>query len=342
MSEPKSEPKVITVSLNPSLDRTMTLQYLAVGYHNLTAEASRLDPAGRGMSVSRALYTLGTPTHAIVLLGRDATGRAYQALLTEEQFPISILRRDGSTRASVIIKDTGNENETVIREETENVTEDDLRTVANLLEELVLPNDRVVFAGSLPRHVRPDAYAWLTTVAQNAGARVSVNAGGGEPLMRSLQAKPRLIYLTQNQAEALFNMPVRAYEDVILVGQRLREQGAGKVLITMNEARRALLIEEGTVWLASLPEIYAGTRTGRAEALIAGYLAGRLKGLPPNTALETGVAGAYYAASQIGSQFGTPKDLEVYSEVATVTEIKSADDLPDRQILSEQVSHPGE
>jgi fructose-1-phosphate kinase PfkB-like protein len=289
------------------------------------------------MSVSRALYSLGVPTHAIVLLGRDATGRAYQALLTEEQFPISILRREGNTRSSIIIRDTGNENETVIREESESVSDDDLRAVVEQLTELVNENDRVVFAGSLPRDVRTDAYAWLINVAQTAGARVSVNAGGGEPLMRSLQAKPRLIYLTQNQAEALFNMPVRAYEDVIHVGHRLREQGAGKVLITMTQAYHALLIEEGAVWLATLPDKYAGTRTGRAEALIAGYLAGRLRGLPPNEALEMGVAGAYYTASQVGNRFGTLKDIEVYSEQASVTEVQSVDDLPDHQIAGEQV-----
>jgi fructose-1-phosphate kinase PfkB-like protein len=160
--------------------------------------------------------------------------------------------------------------------------------------------------------------------------------------MKSLQAKPRLTYLTQNQAEGLFNMPVRAYEDAIHVGRRLHEQGTGKVLIAMNEAHRALLIEEGAVWLASLPESYAGTRSGRAEALIAGYLAGRLRGLSPKEALEMGVAGAYYTASQVGNQFGTLKDLEVYREEATVTEVHSVDDLPDRQVAGEQMGSSGE
>ncbi len=83
MTTPPSETshtqkKVITVTLNPSLDRTVTTHFLALGYHNRTTATTRLDPAGRGVSVSRALHALGVETHAVVVLGHDANGRAYE------------------------------------------------------------------------------------------------------------------------------------------------------------------------------------------------------------------------------------------------------------------------
>lgn len=117
MEQAQTNKKVITVMPNPSLDRTLATSFLAVGYHNVASEATRLDPAGCGVSISRALHVLGVPTHAIVLIGHDATGHEYQTLLAEEQFPITILRRDGRTRSNIVIHDTGLNNEAMILED---------------------------------------------------------------------------------------------------------------------------------------------------------------------------------------------------------------------------------
>jgi fructose-1-phosphate kinase PfkB-like protein len=73
-----SEPNVITISLNPSLDRTLVVHYLAVGYHNRARETTRLNPAGKGVNIARALHQLNCPTRAIVLLGDDATSKAFK------------------------------------------------------------------------------------------------------------------------------------------------------------------------------------------------------------------------------------------------------------------------
>jgi len=317
------QPKVITVTLNPSLDRTMITHFFAIGYHNETRETTRLDPAGRGVSISRALHSLGIPTHAIVLLARDSTGRAYQALLAEEQFPITILRREGTTRSNIIIKDTGHNNETHLWEASKGVTHDDLQMVADKLRELIEPGDRVVFAGSLPTDTSPDTYAWLTDVAQRDGALVVINAGGGQALRASLKARPRLIYLTQLQAEGIFNFPVRTPEDALYCARQLREQGAERVLIARRDANSALLVTDEGTWMVDLPEVVdGGTRSGQAEAMIAGYLAGRLKERSIDEALELGAAAAAYTVSQVGNEFGTLRDVQAFAGQVNVTPVE--------------------
>jgi fructose-1-phosphate kinase PfkB-like protein len=102
------------VTLNPSLDRTLVTHHLAIGYHNLTQETTRLDPAGRGLGISRTLSKLGIPTQAIVLMGNDATGKAYRALISEEDFDVTVIVVSGRTRSKTIIWDTGKNNETQI------------------------------------------------------------------------------------------------------------------------------------------------------------------------------------------------------------------------------------
>jgi 1-phosphofructokinase family hexose kinase len=304
--EPK---KVITVTLNPSLDRTVTTQYLSPGYHNRTSGTTRLDPAGRGVSISRALHALGVPTHAVILIGADPNGRAYEALLEDEQFPMTILRGVGRTRSNIVIVDTGHKHETVLLEDSDTISREARRMVSNALVELIKPGDSVVFAGSLPGGARPDTYAMLTSLAQGAGAAVAINAGGGEALEQSIQARPMLIYITQSQLERLFNIPVRAYSDVVYCASKLRERRVRRVLIAMEESDQAFLMTETGAWVARWPQV-TGTYSGHAEALIAGYLAGRLKERSFYEALHLGAAMAAYTVSQVGHEFGTLRDVE--------------------------------
>lgn len=329
--EPQPAPprKVITVTLNPSLDRTIVTHFLALGYQNRVTETTRLDPAGRAIAISRALHSMGILTHAIVLVGHGPTGRAYQALLAEEQFPISVLRRNGRTRSNIIIKDTGHEHETVILEEAEGATPEDLKQVEQMLAEIIRPDDAVVFAGSLPGGLSPDTYAGLTELAQNAGARVYINAGGGQPLQESLKARPRLIYLTQIQMEGLFNFPVRTDTDVIACAHQLQEMGAARVLVAMPQIDSAVLVAEEGTWLIDLQEVVEGTRTGQTEALLAGYLAGRIRQRTLEEALQLGAAAAAYATAQIGHEFGTLRDVQEYAEEVNVTSVDNLEQLLD-------------
>ena len=225
--------KVITVTLNPSLDRTLVTSYLAVGYHNLTQETTRLDPAGQGVNITRALDRLSVPTHGIVLLGDDATGRAYQALIHEEYFEATTIRVQGRTRSSTIILDTGNDTETQIIEESAEITDDELTHIQTAISNLILPHDIVVLAGPLPNGVSQDTYRRLTEVARGAGAEV-VAVISGEPLEKALQAGPELVALTQIEMEAFFNYPVRAPEDVLGSARKLCQMGAGKALVILQ------------------------------------------------------------------------------------------------------------
>ncbi|MBN1681196.1 MAG: hypothetical protein JW966_12995 [Anaerolineae bacterium] len=309
--------KVVTVTLNPALERTIVTHFLALGYHNSAIETTRLDAAGRGVNVSHALHQLDILTHAIVLVGSDPTGHAYQSVLAEETFPVSVLTRSGRTRSSIVIMDTGHDTQTVLVEESGAVTQHALWVVASRIQETLKPGDWLVFAGSIPSGARLDTYAWLTNMAQTTGVRVAINAGGGEALLASLQARPNLIYLTRTQMEGIFNIPVRAYEDVIYCGQELRKRGATRVLVSVDRPRSVFLIAPEGAWGAEMQES-EGTRSGEAESMIAGYLAGVLDERPFDRALEYGAAATAFAMSRVGNEFGTRDDLNAYIGSITV------------------------
>jgi 1-phosphofructokinase len=265
------------------------------------------------MNISRALHRLKVATHAILLLGDDAMGRAYRALIAEEGFPIAIAQHPGNTRSDTIIVDAGANAETHLIEECAGVPQEGFEFVADTLKQIVTPGDVVVCAGELPTDAYPTTYRWLTDIAHEAGARVTL-VTSGEPLELALESDPDLVMLRQVEMEAFFNRPVRVHEDVIDASRKLHERGADMVLVATSEEGGAVLVAEDGNWLVEPPEHETGTSSGVADALLAGFLAGRINRRPFDKALESAAAAAAYTASQPGNEFGSLKEVKELAE----------------------------
>jgi len=315
-----SKKKFVTITLNPSLDRTLVTHYLAVGYQNRTPEPERLDPAGQGVNVARALHQLECETHAIILLGDDATGRAYQALIADEGFEATIINVNGQTRTNTVILDTGNHQETQITTEGAQITEADVQQVIKALQRIVAMGDVVIYAGSLPNGASVETYARLIEIGHAAGAEVAL-ATGGLALGEALRAQPELVAVGQIECEAFFNYPIRVLEDVITFGHKLRAQGAGKALVEMREAGSAVLVTEEGEWKTGLPDVTQGTSIGIWEAMLAGFLAGHAKRKPLKESLELGAAAAAYTGAEIGIEFGSLTEAREYRADVDVTSV---------------------
>lgn len=307
-----SESHIYTVTLNPSLDRTLVANYFAIGYQNRVNNQTKLDPAGRGVNISRALHKLVVSTSAIVLLGDDVTGQAYTNLIKEEELDVIIVtNKGGQTRSNITIFDGGNNTETRIIEESTEVGADDIAVISELLRQIVKPNDMVVLAGSLPEGVTADTYAYLTQLMHDQGVEVVISTAG-HPLKECIIAKPDLLVFNDVEAESLYNYPIRTDNDIIGGARKLIEQGVGSVLNNIISRRRAIMVSETETWIIDLPDEEEGTSSGVWEAMVAGYLAARLKKQPSTEALGVGVAAAAFTDAHIGNQFGTMTEISDY------------------------------
>ena len=316
-----SESTVITISLNPSLDRTLVVHYLNVGYHNRTRETTRLNPAGKGVNIARALHQLQRPTRAIVLLGDDATSKAFKSIIADEGFGTTAITVTGNTRSNIFILDDANHTETAIIEDGPTVTQADLDLVIGTMQQQIKSDDFVVLAGSLPQGAPVDTFAQLCQAAHDIGAEVAI-VTSGDPLAAALTAEPMLVALSQTETESLFNFPVRVKDDVLTCAHQLREQGVRQVLIETRSTNHILLVAEEGSWEADLPESVAeGSSPGIWSALRAGFLAGWSQKRPLPESLELGIAAAAYAAEQVGTEFGTIDELKPYREGIVITPV---------------------
>ena len=70
---------ILTLTLNPSLDRTIEVGTFAPG-EVVRATASGLEPGGKGVNVTRALLLNGVRSRAVVTSGQDEGDQLVRAL----------------------------------------------------------------------------------------------------------------------------------------------------------------------------------------------------------------------------------------------------------------------
>ncbi|MCK2219203.1 1-phosphofructokinase family hexose kinase [Actinomadura sp. ATCC 31491] len=92
---------ILTLTLNPSLDRTIEIAALDRGAV-IRAAAARLDPGGKGVNVSRALLANGVASRAVVPFGGDE-GRQLVRLLAAEGLDMVTVPVTGRTRSNVTL-----------------------------------------------------------------------------------------------------------------------------------------------------------------------------------------------------------------------------------------------
>ena len=92
---------IVTLTPNPSVDRTIEVDALHRGAV-LRARATRVDPGGKGVNVSRALAANGRETRAVLPAG-GWEGEQLAALLAPSDVPVVVVPVAGSVRANVSV-----------------------------------------------------------------------------------------------------------------------------------------------------------------------------------------------------------------------------------------------
>ncbi len=263
--------EILTVTLNTSIDRTLEVPRFAVGAH-LRGRLVRVQPAGKGVNVSRCLAALGVPSIAAGFVGEREMPlfeESFAASPVETRFvPIS-----SPTRTNTTILDPEAASDTHIRELGPRIQPGELQALRDLLRELARPGVWVVFCGSLPRGVGCDDLAALMRTAAAEGAELVADLNGPQ-LATALEAGARL--LKPNVAELgelLGRSLAREAEPGLLEAASDLLDRVHTILVTRG-GLGALAVEPRRA-LACRVEIEKPRNTvGCGDAFLAGYLAG--------------------------------------------------------------------
>ncbi len=295
---------IYTVTLNPALDKTATVENLRLDSVNRISEL-RVDPGGKGINVSKVVRELGAKTVAIALLGGH-TGTMLRNMLVELGIECKVLEVEGETRTNLKIKDPVLKTNTDINEPGPEVTDEQLRGMLDGLVGEVGSGDIVVLSGSLPRGAAADTYKVWVAALKKTGAKVYLDADG-DKLVRGIEAKPDLIKPNEIELGAMMGRTLDADEKIVEAARELIDGGLDRVMVSMGGAG-ALYVARDVTIKANPVKVPVGSTVGAGDSVVAALAYAQDKGLGLEDTMRLAMATGAANVMQSGTQ-AAPREL---------------------------------
>jgi 1-phosphofructokinase len=304
--------RVVTLTANPSLDRTLALPGPLSRGGVARLGASSTEPGGKGVNVARALAAAGADVVAVVPAdGTDPLVAALAGL----RLPLENVPTGAPVRTNYSL--TEPDGTTTKLNEPGTALDGDTRAALTAVLTRAARGARwVVLSGSLPPDTPEDWYAELVRAVRPTGARIAVDTS--EAPLRALLAagadaapdllKPNaeeLAQVTGTTEAALLADPaaLRAAVDALHAG------GVAEVLLTLGGDGAVLSTADG-VWSARPPRTTVRSTVGAGDSSLAGHLLADLAGAPPADRLRRAVATGSAAAALPGSAVPMPHQVD--------------------------------
>lgn len=256
---------IITVTLNPALDKTVILPGFAVNTVNRVS-ATRLDPGGKGINVSKVVKALGGKTLALGVLG-GAAGGYIQAAMDKMELPNDMVLTGEITRTNLKIIDPLLQTNTDINEPGGPVSEETLDAVWHKLTKAVKPGDTVVLAGKNPPGMPDSRLAdWVTRLH---GMKVYTCVDTvGEPIQQAIAAQPDIIKPNREELAEIAGRRMVTDDDVLTAARELVGRGVGLVTASLG-ADGAIFVTRNQAFRGYAPKVSVVSVVGAGDAMMA-------------------------------------------------------------------------
>jgi len=299
---------IITVTLNPALDKTLQVPNFTPGRRHRTVDQVTM-PGGKGVNVARAIKRLGQPVIATGLAG-GATGTRIVEALNDEAVLNAFVRIRDESRTNTAVLDPTTGQQTEINERGPAVSPQELELFSEKLMYLAQGASMCVFAGSLPRGMDAGVYAELVREVKRLGVTTVLDTDG-EPLRVAMRAEPDIVSPNELEAEELVGQEFNDVEDRAQAVIDMTRLGAREAIMTVRDGCYAHVLDDGpALYRVTVPEQEARSRIGSGDAFLAGYVAARYCGRPPVECLRYGVACGAESIQHFGAGVLDPLRVE--------------------------------
>ncbi|QEL55804.1 1-phosphofructokinase [Chromobacterium paludis] len=297
-----------TVTANPALDQTVTLDALIPGSVNL-ARAATVNAGGKGVNVASCLADWGLRASAHGLLGRD-NAAPFEQLFAAKRIGDRMLRVAGGTRTNIKLADLQRGDTTDVNLPGPAVGEAELAALAAGLADAG-SGDLAVLAGSLPPGLPIDAWARLCAQLKRQGVWVLLDSSGpalAAALANPPEALPDCVKPNREELAQWAGRELNSLDDIVQCARGLLRLGIGRVVASLGE-QGALLVDGDAALLASLPPQRPLSTVGAGDALVAGLAAARSQELDAPASLRLAVAFAAAKLQRIGPHLPPPPQI---------------------------------
>ncbi|HVE42701.1 MAG TPA: 1-phosphofructokinase family hexose kinase [Planctomycetota bacterium] len=309
---------ILTVTPNPALDYTIRLDALEIGKRAKYRDPA-IDPAGKGINVSRMVRRLGEATLALGFTA-GATGDLLKQGLDREGIPHELVPIEGLTRINVTLLTGPEGSATHLHGPGAPISPAD---VGRLLDRIAaqLPRARIlVLSGSLPPGMGPEAVADLIQRARRHKVRSIVDVEK-DVLAAAIAAGADIVKPNLLEAAEYLGRPVAGVDAALSAAREIVSRGAGAAVLTMR-GEGAVAVAGGRCWQVRAPKEDVVRAIGAGDSFAAGLAVGLLRGAELPEALRLAAAAGTATALHPGTGLGTAEEIRRLQDRTDVREVR--------------------
>ncbi len=310
--------KIITISINPALDVTLWTETMDFTEPNKTVR-EEIYPAGKSINVSRVLSSLGTPSVSLGICGED-NSKLFTALLQKDGVCFDFLTVPGCIRENLtlIIPDGR-----VLK-----VNRAGFPVPFDAMKQLKSRIDRemdgyktvlLVFAGSLPPNITPEAYKSYILSFRREGVFLALDTAFFK--VRDIQEicpliiKPNLLEFRQ-----MCGSDLRTEQSVIKSSKALSPY-VEHVLVSLG-SKGMTYTGKDCRCKVSTPAVRVKSTIGAGDTALAGFIHGLQQGIAPREAAVYAVAAGSASVMLEGTDIVTPEQVQAQLPLVAVKTIR--------------------
>ena len=297
---------VLTVTLNPALDKMLTVNHLAIGKDSDMHEEF-LSAGGKGLNVARVLKNLGVHTLATGFLG-GKTGEIIEELLDEEGIKNDFIKIQGETRVNVMVHEPDLKNATRLLGEGPQVNSVQVQSFKKKYAKLLKQSSMVVLSGRNAHGAPVNLYAELIRLAHEKNIPVIVDTSG-EPLQKAVEAKPLMMKPNLREIEEIFYQKLNTKIKMKKAVDSLLEKGVGIVLLSLAE-KGGMIANKKERWMAKPPVTKVLNDVGCGDSMVAGFVYAFIKEWTLKECLRYAVAAGTANVTKMRPGAINPRDVK--------------------------------
>lgn len=302
---------IVTLTANPALDRTITLDAALRPGEVQSALALREDAGGKGVNVSRAIAAAGLATVAVLPIAVDDP---YRAILQASGIPVRAVPVSHHVRTNTAITDPLGET-TKLNLPGAALTAAEATALIAEVVEASGGADWLVLAGSLPLGVADTFYVEVIEAVRARWAadapRIAVDTSGAALRAVVAHGAPDLIKPNEDELAELSGIPLPEGDLIDAAhrtARRLVPDRVAAALVTLGGEGAVLVTAEGG-WAAAAPRVRVASTVGAGDSALAGCLIADASGADAADRLRSAIRYGAAAASLAGTQAPAPADL---------------------------------
>ena len=261
---------VITVTINPAMDRVLLIDKFRVNVTNRVQRQFKC-VGGKGTHVSINLSLLGIRSTAVgVVMG--PTGDDILNELSAYDIDLKFLSlKSGDSRTNYVLVDHEG-NSSLISEKGDLMEQEIIERLITHYSAIIGSNDIVVISGDASNQRDTSLQDRLIDIALSHGARFCLDASG-EHLASGIKKKPFLIKPNLDELGYLYGKELSKKEDILIALKQVHESGAQNIIASCGgEGSYALLGEK--LYRVISPSVEVKNTVGCGDALLSGIIAG--------------------------------------------------------------------